>query len=46
MDIEITIDDPKAYTKPWTVNVRSELLPNADLGERMCAVQPVDEAKR
>jgi len=46
MDIGITIDDPKAYTKPWTVNVRTELLPNADLGEEMCAVQPVDEAKR
>jgi hypothetical protein len=44
MDIAITIDDAKAYNKPWTVNVRTELLPNADLGEEMCAVRPVDEA--
>ena len=40
MDIDLTIDDPKAYTRPWTVTVRFELVPNADLGEQVCAVQP------
>jgi hypothetical protein len=40
MDIEITIDDPKAYTKPWTATVRFELLPDTDLDEHVCAVQP------
>ena len=39
MDIEITIDDPKAYTKPWTATVRFELLPDADLGEHACGVR-------
>lgn len=36
MDIEITIDDPKAYTKPWTVNVPLTLVPDSDLLEFMC----------
>jgi hypothetical protein len=38
MDVEVTIDDPKAYTKPWTVTARVELVPDADLGEQPCAV--------
>ena len=40
MDVDITIDDAKAYTRPWTVTVRFELVPGADLGEQVCAVQP------
>lgn len=38
MDVEITIDDPKSYTKPWTAAVRFELLPDTDLAEHVCAV--------
>jgi hypothetical protein len=45
MDVDVTIDDPKAYTRPWTVTVRFELVPNADLGEQVCAVQPADDRK-
>ena len=41
MDIDITIDDPKAYTKPWTTTVRFERIPGADLGEHVCAVKSV-----
>jgi hypothetical protein len=36
MDIQITIDDPKAYTKPWTVNVGATLSTNTDLMEFIC----------
>jgi hypothetical protein len=36
MDIEVTIDDPKAYTKPWTVNLAWTLLPDAELIESIC----------
>src|SRR3984885_5140756 len=36
MDIQITIDDPKAYTKPWTVNESVHLLPEAELLEFIC----------
>jgi hypothetical protein len=36
MDIQITIDDPKAYTKPWTVTVEATLSTNTDLMEFIC----------
>jgi hypothetical protein len=36
MNIGITIDDPKAYTKPWSVNVEATLLPNTELMEFIC----------
>lgn len=40
MDVEIAIDDPKAYAKPWTVTVRFERVRDAELGEDVCAIQP------
>jgi hypothetical protein len=40
MDVAITVDDPKAYARPWTATVRFELLPDTDLSEHMCAVRP------
>jgi hypothetical protein len=36
MDIEITIDDPKAYTRPLTYTQRQLLLPDTDLIEYIC----------
>jgi hypothetical protein len=36
LDIQITIDDPKAYTKPWTMTVKRELLADTDLLEYVC----------
>ena len=36
MDIDITIDDPKAYTKPWNVTQRLALQPDAELIEYIC----------
>lgn len=36
LEIEITIDDPKAYTRPWTVNERPRLLPDTELLEFVC----------
>ena len=36
MDMAITIDDRQAYTKPWTANVRFELLPDSDFDEHLC----------
>ena len=36
MDIDITIDDPKAYLKPWTARVPVNLLPDSDLIETFC----------
>jgi len=36
MDIEFTFDDPKAYTKPWTITVPFDLLPDTELIEQIC----------
>ena len=36
MDIEISIDDPKAYTKPWTVTLPLTLRPDDELMEYIC----------
>ena len=36
LDIEITIDDPKAYTKPWKVNLVFTANPDTDLIEYVC----------
>jgi len=27
----VTIDDPKAYTKPWTVRVNQRIMPDQEL---------------
>jgi hypothetical protein len=37
MDLEITIDDPKAYKKPWTVTSSFRLLPDTELLEYICS---------
>ena len=36
MDIQITIDDPKVYTKPWTVTEQVRLIPNTEVMENAC----------
>jgi hypothetical protein len=36
MTIEATIDDPGAYTKPWTVSSTYHLLPDTELLEFIC----------
>jgi hypothetical protein len=46
MDLQITIDDPKAYTKPWTVAVELGLLPETELMEFICLENERDSRKR
>ena len=36
LEIEVTIDDPKAYTKPWTVTLHQRIMLNTDLIEFIC----------
>jgi hypothetical protein len=36
IDIDVTINDPKAYTKPWQVRLGWSLLPDAELIESIC----------
>ena len=46
MDIGITIDDPKAYTKPWGTNVEVTLAPTIELMEAICLENEKDTRKR
>ncbi len=36
IDYAVTIDDPKAYTRPWTVSYRIQLMPDTELLEYLC----------
>ena len=36
LEIEITIDDPKAYTKPWTVTLKEPLILDSELIDYYC----------
>jgi hypothetical protein len=36
LEIEVTIDDSKAYTKPWTVTLPYVYLPDTELLEYVC----------
>ena len=36
LEIEITVDDPKAYTAPWTVKLNQFLVLNSDLLDYIC----------
>lgn len=37
MDLEITVDDPKAYTRAWSVTIKQRLMPDDELIEFVCA---------
>jgi hypothetical protein len=34
--VKITVDDPKAYTKPWTVTLRQRIVVDAELIDEVC----------
>jgi hypothetical protein len=36
LEVELTVDDPKAYAKPWTIKRVSDLAPNEDVMEFIC----------
>ena len=36
LDIEVTVDDPKAYTKPWTVMLKQRIALNTELVDEIC----------
>jgi hypothetical protein len=36
LEIAITVDDPKAYTKPWTITVRQHITVDAEMIEFIC----------
>ncbi len=36
MEVLVTVDDPKAYTKPWSATIKQHLLPDTELLEFVC----------
>ena len=42
LEIEVTMDDPKAYTKPWTVKVTEFIVVNTELMDYICAENEKD----
>jgi len=36
LDIDLTVDDPKAYTKPWTITLHHNIVLNTDLLDYIC----------
>jgi hypothetical protein len=36
LEIQVTVDDPKAYTKPWTVTLRQRIVVDTDLIDEVC----------
>jgi hypothetical protein len=44
LDLQITIDDRKMYTKPFTVNAAHRLLPDTDVLEAICAENEKDRS--
>jgi hypothetical protein len=36
LEVQVTVDDPKAYTKPWTVTLIQRIVVDTDLIDEMC----------
>jgi hypothetical protein len=36
MDLEITMTDSKAYTKPWRIMLHTRLMPDSEILEFVC----------
>ena len=51
LEIKVTVDDPKAYTKPWTVTLRQRIVVDAELIDEICLeneqfVEYVDRSRK
>lgn len=44
LEIEITVDDPKAYTAPWTINLKQPIVLDTDLLDYICLENEKDSA--
>jgi hypothetical protein len=36
LNIEVTVDDPKAYTRPWTVTLRQQIIVDTEIIDEIC----------
>jgi hypothetical protein len=37
LEIEVTVDDSRAYTRPWSVTLRQQFAPDTELIDEICA---------
>ena len=44
LDVEVTFEDPKMYSKPFTVKFSARLLPDTDIQETVCAENEKDRS--
>lgn len=44
MQIEVTVDDPKAYTRPWTIKLNQYIVLNTELLDYICLENEKDTA--
>jgi hypothetical protein len=44
LEMELTVDDRKAYTRPWTVKVTQRLMPDDELIEFVCQENELSSA--
>ena len=42
MDVQLTVDDPQTYTRPFTVKLKQRMIPDSDLLESFCAENEKD----
>ena len=42
LEIEVTVDDPKSYTRPFTVRIKEDLSPDTDLLDARCLDNETD----
>ena len=45
MELQITVDDPETYTRPFTIKLKQKLVPDSDLLESVCAENEKDAAR-
>lgn len=36
LEVQVTVDDPEAYTRPWTVTIKERLIVDAELLDEIC----------
>ena len=44
LEMELTVEDPKAYTRPWTVKVTQRLMADDELIEFVCQENELSSA--
>lgn len=45
LNVKVTVDDPKAYTKPWTVTLKERIVVDAELIDEICLENEQDATR-